>query len=94
MLQERATFEDGGSGVEAGVIGILDRMQTGRFKVFRHLTDWFSEKRHCHRKDGKIVKERDDLLSATRYGVMMLRFAETEPRVYRSKPTNLTARTA
>jgi hypothetical protein len=30
MLPERATFEDGGSGVEAGVIGILDRMQTGR----------------------------------------------------------------
>ena len=28
MLQERATFEGGGSGVEAGVIGILDRMQT------------------------------------------------------------------
>ena len=56
MLQERATFEDGGSGVEAGVIGILDRMQTGRFKVFRHLTGWFSEKRHYHRKEGKIVK--------------------------------------
>ena len=66
MLQERATFEDGGSGVEAGEIGILDRMQTGRFKVFRHLTDWFSEKRHYHRKDGKIVKERDDLPRATR----------------------------
>ena len=70
---------------------MLDRMQTGRFKVFRHLTDWFAEKRHYHRKDGKIVKERDDLLSATRYAVMMLRFAETEPRVHGSKPTNLTA---
>ena len=86
MLPERATFEDGGSGVEAGVIGILDRMQTGRFKVFRQLNDWFAEKRHYHRKDGKIVKERDDLLSATRYAVMMLRFAEVESRVYRRQP--------
>ena len=86
MLQERATFEDGGSGVEAGVIGILDRMQTGRFKVFRHLTDWFAEKRGYHRKAGVIVKARDDLLSATRYAVMMLRFAEVAPRLQRYKP--------
>lgn len=78
-LPERATFEDGGNGVEAGVIEMLDRMQTGRFKVFSHLTEWFDEFRLYHRKDGKIVKERDDLLSATRYGVMMKRFAEVEP---------------
>lgn len=30
-----------------------------------------------HRKDGRIVKECDDLLSATRYGLMMLRYART-----------------
>jgi hypothetical protein len=64
-LPERATFEDGGNGVEAGVIEMLDRMQTGRFKVFSHLKEWFDEFRLYHRKDGKIVKERDDLLSAT-----------------------------
>jgi hypothetical protein len=62
-------------------------MQTGRFKVFRQLTDWFAEKRHYHRKDGKIVKERDDLLSATRYAVMMLRFAEVERKVQRYMPS-------
>jgi hypothetical protein len=78
-LPERATFEDGGNGVEAGVIEMLDRMQTGRFKVFAHLKEWFDEFRLYHRKDGKIVKERDDLLSATRYAVMMKRFAEVEP---------------
>jgi hypothetical protein len=72
--------------------GILDRMQTGRFKVFRHLGDWFAEKRHYHRKDGKIVKEWDDLFSATRYAVMMLRFAEVEQRVDRREPArNLSA---
>jgi hypothetical protein len=31
-------------------------------------------------KGGMIFKGRDDLLSATRYAVMMLRFAEVEPR--------------
>ena len=78
-LPERATFEDGGNGVEAGVIEMLDRMQTGRFKVFSHLKEWFDEFRLYHRKDGKIVKERDDLLSATRYALMMKRFADSEP---------------
>jgi hypothetical protein len=32
-----------------------------------------------HRKDGKVVKEADDLMSATRYAIMMLRHAATEP---------------
>jgi hypothetical protein len=34
MLAEHATHEDGGNGVEAGVMEMLDRMQTGRLKVF------------------------------------------------------------
>jgi len=28
-----------------------------------------------HRKDGLIVKEYEDLMAATRYGMMMLRYA-------------------
>jgi len=46
--------------------------------VFRHLNDWFSEFRLYHRKDGKVVKEGDDLMAATRYAIMMLRFASTK----------------
>ena len=80
MLEERATFEDGGNGVEAGVLDMLERMQTGRFKVFRHLTDFFEEFRLYHRKDGKIVKEMDDLICAARYAVMMKRFAIIKPK--------------
>ena len=60
----------------------LTRMETGKFKVFSPLLDWFEEFRLYHRKDGKVVKEGDDLLAATRYGVMMLRFAET---IYRKR---------
>ena len=79
MLPERATFEDGSNGLEAGVMAMLDRMKTGRLKVFDHLNEWFDEFRMYHRKDGLIVKERDDRMSATRYGLMMLRFACVEP---------------
>lgn len=79
MLPERAQFpDDRGNSVEAGVIDILQRMQTGRFKVAAHLADWWEEFRLYHRKDGKIVKEGDDLMSATRYAVMSLRFARGE----------------
>ncbi len=77
MLPEHATDESGGVSVEAGVLEMLERMQTGRLRVFDHLGDWFEEFRQYHRKDGKIVKLKDDLISATRYGIMCLRFAET-----------------
>ena len=59
---------------------LLDMMQTGRFKVFSHLNDWFEEFRMYHRKDGKVVKLDDDLMSATRYANMMRRFAITKPK--------------
>jgi phage terminase large subunit-like protein len=77
MLYEHAQFsDDRGNGVEAGLFEMVDRMQTARLKVFSHLNDWFEEFELYHRKDGKVVKERDDLLSATRYGIMMLRHAK------------------
>ena len=69
--------------VEAGLMDMLNRMQSGRFKVFRHLNDWFEEFRLYHRKDGKVVKEGDDLMCATRYALMMLRHASTA-KSYRS----------
>lgn len=75
MLDEHATHADGGFGVEAGLMDILDLMQTDRFKVFKHLLDWFSEFLLYHRKDGQVVKEFDDLMAATRYAFMMKRYA-------------------
>jgi hypothetical protein len=75
MLWQHARFEDGSVSVEAGLLRLLTRMESGRFKVVKHLTEWFDEFRLYHRKDGKVVKERDDLMSATRYGEMMLRYA-------------------
>lgn len=80
LLPERATFEDGSNGLEAGIMEMLDRMQTGRWKVFSTCGGWLEEFRLFHRKDGVIVKKKDDRISASRYGMMMLRFAVTEPR--------------
>jgi phage terminase large subunit-like protein len=77
MLHTHSTFMDGSWGLEAGVMDLLDRMQSGRLKVFEHLEPWWAEYRLYHRKDGRIVKERDDFMSATRYLLMMLRFART-----------------
>jgi hypothetical protein len=39
MLPIHAQFEDKSISVEAGIMDMLDRMQTGRFKVFKHLGD-------------------------------------------------------
>lgn len=95
MLSEHAQFSDKrGNSVEAGIMEILQRMQTGRFKVDRTLMQWWEEFRLYHRKknpDGtvKIAKERDDLMDATRYAMMMLRYAlsniEIVPRPDRYK---------
>lgn len=80
MLSEMATHPGGGNGVEAGIMDMLDRMKTGRWKVFSTCTGWIQEFRLYHRVDGLIVKLRDDRISASRYALMMLRHAETKPR--------------
>jgi hypothetical protein len=79
MMSSRAMFEDDTSGVEAGVMEMLDRMQTGRWKVFRNCGKWFGEFRLYHREDGLIVKERDDVICSSRYAMMMRRFGKTKP---------------
>lgn len=77
MLPKFAQFaDDRGFSREAGIAEILGRMRSSRFKVAAHLNDWWEEFRLYHRKDGVIVDERDDLQSATRYGVMMIRDAQ------------------
>ena len=76
MIYERATWEDGSNGVEAGLYEIRDLMRKGKFKVFSGLRDVFDEILQYHRDEkGKIVKVRDDLLDAIRYAYMMKREA-------------------
>lgn len=87
MLPDRATFEDGTNGVEAGVIEMLTRMENGTLKVFEELEPFFEEFRLYHRKDGKIVKEYEDIISAVRYAIMMLRYAQ--PDAIKNSSVNL-----
>lgn len=82
MLQDKAEFDGGGYGREAGLMEMLDRMETGRWKVFKTCQHWLEERRMYHRKDGVVVDERDDVLCASRYAMMMLRFAETAPKKF------------
>lgn len=66
----RFTNPDGSNYVEPGIMELLERMRTGRFKVFADIKDFFDEFRRYHRKNGKIVKEHDDLLDAVRYSAL------------------------
>lgn len=66
----RFTNPDGSNYVEPGIMELLERMRTGRFKVFADIKDFFDEFRRYHRKAGKIVKEHDDLLDAVRYAAL------------------------
>lgn len=96
MLPKHATHgvDEKTTGVEAGIDIILERMQTDRFKVFRTLHQWMEECRLYHRvqmDNGgvKITKLRDDLMDATRYAVMMLRYATVRRSGERRKPRRI-----
>lgn len=85
LLPEYAQFPESGDdneressrvSVEAGLLEMATRMETGRWKVFATCPKWFEEYRQYHRDEkGKIVKLMDDLICASRYAMMMSRFA-------------------
>lgn len=70
------------NGVESGLYDVWERMSTGRLKVFKSCRNWLDEYRIYRRDDkGKIVKERDHLMDATRYLVKTgLSLARVKPR--------------
>jgi hypothetical protein len=57
--------------VEAGLWDVLDRLQTGRLKVFRTLQNFLAEYRLYRRDEkGHVVKKMDHAMDATRYLVV------------------------
>jgi len=57
--------------VEAGIHACYQRLASGRLKVFRTCRNWISEFRIYRRNEkGKVVKENDHLMDATRYLLM------------------------
>jgi hypothetical protein len=79
MLDKHATFASGGYSTEAGIMEMIARMRSDRFKVAKGCLEWCEEFMGYHRKDGLIVKTNDDLLSATRIGLMQLRSSNAVP---------------
>ncbi|WP_213956330.1 terminase family protein [Variovorax sp. dw_954] len=71
------------NGVESGIYDTWERMSTGRLKVFKSCRNWIDEYRIYRRDDkGKIVKQSDHLMDATRYLVKTgLQLARVKPRV-------------
>jgi len=83
---------DGSISVEPGIYEIGQRMREGRFKVFATCTEFWREFRLYHRKEGKLVKENDDVMDATRYAAMMVgRYGVPMDRMHRTRPKVKTA---
>jgi len=68
--------------VESGLLTVWQRLSSGRLKVFSNCQKWLEEFRVYRRDDkGKIVKNNDHLMDATRYLIMSgLDRAESEPQ--------------
>jgi hypothetical protein len=69
--------------VEAGIHAVYRRLVSGRLKVFSTLQNWRREARIYRRdENGKIVKENDHLMDATKYLIMTgMAIARIEPEV-------------
>jgi phage terminase large subunit-like protein len=77
--------------IEPIIHDVYNRMSSGRFKVFTNLEEWFEEYRSFHRKNGKVVDKRDDLMKATLYGVMMRRYGMSESMAVRPRRQKMSA---
>jgi hypothetical protein len=67
----------GNNSIEAGISELLQRFETGRLQIFQSCTETLEELRLYHRKNGKVVPVKDDLLSAMRYAALSVeRFGE------------------
>jgi len=87
MLSKSARYKNdvGGAQAQWPIIEIMrDRMESGKFKVFRTCKEWMQEYRSYHTKDGVIVARRDDTLKASLYALMMLRYGVSKSEAFRA----------
>ena len=62
------TLRPADNAVEAGIADVWQRLSTGRLRVFSTMRNWFNEVRLYRRDErGRIVKDSDHLMDATRY---------------------------
>ena len=74
-----AKTEEGSNKVENGLVEVRQRMATGRLKIARHLSELWKEKQvYRYGEDLKPIKQKDDLMDAMRYAIIMLRYSVSE----------------
>lgn len=74
-----AKTAEGSNKVENGLVEVRQRMVTGRLKIARHLFELWKEKQvYRYGDDLKPIKQKDDLLDALRYAIIMLRYSVSE----------------
>jgi len=79
--------------VETGIYKVWQRASSGRLKVFRSCQNWLTEFRLYRRDEkGRVVKEGDHLMDATRYDEMEREnTANTKPAEQKLKPVLVNA---
>ena len=96
MLPNHATYPDGGISTEAAVLELQQREEKaggpGGIMYCEDLDELLEERRMYHRKDGMLIKERDDLLSALMKALMMKRYARPGPLGYSPRNRSPTLR--
>ena len=72
---------DANKSVDAGILCVYRALSEGRLKVFRNLSNWIKEFRiYRYDKHGKVHKEHDHLMDATRYWMMTaIQLADVQP---------------
>ncbi len=82
-LPMHAQFPRGGHSTEAAVLELQQRFEKGAgpggIRISADLQDLFGELRMYHRKDGLLVKQNDDLISALFKCLMMKRYGKAMP---------------
>ena len=65
--------------VDAGIQDVLERLAVGRLKVFSTCQKWLEEyRRYSYDDAGRIRKQDDHLMDASRYAVRGLKYATTQ----------------
>ncbi len=74
MMATHAENHGGGFHTEPAIEEMCGYMKLGKFTIASHMSDLTEEILSYHRdEDYKIVRQRDDLISAARYAFMMRR---------------------
>jgi phage terminase large subunit-like protein len=66
--------------VNAGILDVMTRLSQGRLKVYNTCSKWLQEYRLYSRdENGKVIKNNDHLMDATRYAIRGLKRASIKP---------------